>query len=169
MESEADVEAPPAAKPAGKKRGLLFALIGLVVVLAGGGAAWFFLAGGPTEAELAASEQAEGVLSGPPIYLELEPAMIVNFQNPRHARYLQISVNVQARDAETIDAVKAHMPAIRNNLMLLFSSQQYEDLVKREGKEAVRQGALQEIQAILNKQIGRPGVEDVYFTNFVMQ
>ena len=74
-----------------------------------------------------------------------------------------------ARDEAIIDAVKQHMPVIRNSLISLFSSQEFKTISTREGKEALRQEVLAEIQQILEQQTGEPGVEDVYFTSFVMQ
>ena len=68
-----------------------------------------------------------------------------------------------------IEAVKKHMPVIRNNLILLLSSQTYETLSTHEGKEGVRQKALQEVQKILSERTGSPAIEDLYFTGFVMQ
>jgi flagellar FliL protein len=168
VESE-DATVQPDEKPAGKKRMLLIAAVALGAVLLGGGA-WYFMAGGSSPEAGASGEHADASHEqGPPLYLALEPPMIVNFLNPTLARYLQVSVEVQAHDTETLDAVRAHMPAIRNNLMLLFSSQRHEDLVTREGKEAMRHAALQEVQAIVSKAIGRPGVDEVYFTSLVMQ
>jgi flagellar FliL protein len=52
--------------------------------------------------------------------------------------------------------------------VLLLSRQIYEDLVPNEGKEALRQQALAEVQSVLEAQIGKPGVDDLYFSNFVM-
>jgi flagellar FliL protein len=167
MANETEEEVTAGEKPAGKKRILLFAAVGALILLAGGGA-WIFLAD-DAPPEGVEAEHVQPSHAGPPLYLALEPPMIVNFVNPTHARYLQISVEVQAHDAEALDAVRTRMPAIRNNLMLLFSSQRHEDLVTREGKEAMRKAALQEVQAILNQHIGRPGVDEVYFTSLVMQ
>lgn len=114
-------------------------------------------------------EQEKPADVGPPIYFGLNPAMVVNFQNPGPVRFLQVTVQVMAREKEVIEAVKEHMPAIRNDLMMLFSSQRYETIKSREGKEALRQEVLGEIQRILTEQTGEAGVEQVYFTSFVMQ
>ena len=61
------------------------------------------------------------------------------------------------------------MPAIRNNLVLLFSSQSYERVSTLEGKEALREEALGVVQEVLEQETGDPGVEAVYFTSLVMQ
>jgi flagellar FliL protein len=74
-----------------------------------------------------------------------------------------------AHEQSAIDAVQKHMPVIRNNLMLLFSGQDYQVIRTREGKEALRARTLTEIQSILKQRTGKPGVEAVYFTSFVMQ
>jgi len=67
------------------------------------------------------------------------------------------------------EALKTHDAEIRNNLVLLFSSQTQEAVSTRAGKEKIRAQALAEVQSILQKHIGRPGVEEIYFTSFVMQ
>jgi flagellar FliL protein len=41
--------------------------------------------------------------------------------------------------------------------------------MNRDGKEQLRQECLKEIQRILTKETGKPGVEDVLFTSFVVQ
>ena len=115
------------------------------------------------------ADQAETAKAGPPIYFGLEPAMVVNFQNPGPVRFLQVRVQVMAREKEVIEAVKEHMPAIRNDLMMLFSSQRYETIKTRDGKENLRQEVVEAIQKILTEHTGNSGVEQVYFTNFVMQ
>lgn len=84
-------------------------------------------------------------------------------------RYLQIGLSVMSRDKAAIDAVTNNMPRIRNSLILLFGNQKMETLNSNEGKEKLRAQALELIQAVLNEEIGDPGVEAIYYTAFVMQ
>ena len=84
-------------------------------------------------------------------------------------RYLQIGLTVMARNQQIIDAVNQSMPQIRNDLILLFSNQKMEVLNSLNGKEKLRIQALAQIQGILTREIGIPGVEAVYFTAFVLQ
>jgi flagellar FliL protein len=103
------------------------------------------------------------------IYLPVDPAFVVNFAAQGKARFLQVTVEVMTRDPEMSEAIKLHMPVIRNNLMLLFSSQSYDGVSTLEGKEALREEALEVVQQILEEETGDPGIEAVYFTSFVMQ
>lgn len=105
----------------------------------------------------------------PAIYLPIDPAFVVNFASQGKARFLQITVEVMTRDETVPDKVKLHMPVIRNNLMLLFSDQSYDNVSTLDGKEALRESALEVVQQILEEETGDPGVEAVYFTSFVMQ
>ena len=74
-----------------------------------------------------------------------------------------------ARENQVIEAIELHMPMIRNSLVLLFGGQIYEELQTAEGKELLRQQALEQLQALLQQEIDQPGIEQVLFTNFVMQ
>src|SRR5690606_26831659 len=105
----------------------------------------------------------------PAIYYPLQPVFIVNFESQGRQRFLQAELNLMLRDEAVIAALELHMPAIRNSLVMLFSGQTYEDLQTAEGKELLRQQALLNVQEVLEKEIGKPGVEQVLFTNFVMQ
>lgn len=105
----------------------------------------------------------------PAIYLPIDPAFVVNFASQGKARFLQVTVEVMTRDPVMTDQIKLHMPVIRNNLMLLFSSQSYDGVSTLEGKETLREEALEVVQQILEEETGDPGIEAVYFTSFVMQ
>jgi flagellar FliL protein len=152
---------------------LLFTLAAIVLIGITVGTTVFFLGNTPlgkgSEAGGEGAEQSEQKPLSPPEYLAIKPAFLVNFQNPKGARFLQVTVEVMSRQEKVIEAVKHHLPVIRNSLVFLFSSQDAAVISTREGKESLRQQVLVEIQKILEAQIGEPGVEDVYFTSFVMQ
>lgn len=155
------------------KKILLIVLGAVVLVGATGAASYFFLVDKPpaeqAEQDAQAEEAEKQEQDAPKIYHELHPNFVVNFQNPNKARFLQVSVQVMARSGDTIDATKQHMPAIRNSLVMLFSSQDAQDLRSREGKEKLREEVLAEVRNVLEEQTGEAGVEQVYFTSFVMQ
>ncbi|TPW11687.1 MAG: flagellar FliL protein [Halothiobacillaceae bacterium] len=118
----------------------------------------------------AASEEAptgEGV--NLPAYYKFDPPFIVNFQAQDSLRFLQVTVEVVSKDPAVIKAIETHMPVIRNNLVMLFSNQDFNTISSRVGKERIRAQVLAEIQKILREKINKPGVDEVYFTSFVMQ
>ena len=115
------------------------------------------------------AEEQEAMAKMPAIYFPLKPPIIVNFQARGRQRFLQAEVTLMAREDDVIEAVELHMPMIRNSLVLLFGGQIYAELQTEEGKELMRQQALAALQEIMDKEIGKPGIEKLLFTNFVMQ
>ncbi len=116
--------------------------------------------GGPTRA---------GAVGLPAVYQAIDPPFIVNFEDQGMLRYLQIGLAIQTRIPAVGEAITTHMPQIRNNLIMLFADQKLERLTTNEGKEQLRMQALTQIQAVLIREIGYPGVDAVYFTIFVLQ
>jgi flagellar FliL protein len=111
-----------------------------------------------------------GGASGKPAqYFSFDPPLVVNFDDTQAVRFLQLQIDVMARDEKVIEQVKQNSPAIRNNLLMLMNNRDYKTLMTREGKEALRQECLKEVQRILKKETGSTGVEDLYFSSFVVQ
>ena len=152
----------------GKKSMLLYIIIGIVAVGAGIGGTLFFVEKGNSGG--AANVEPEIVLQKKANYQNLKPAFIVNYKDENgRPRFLQIGVSVMSRDLEALEALKIHEPLLRNNLILLFGSQSFSVLQTPEGKDALAEATLLEIQTLLEAEIGRPGVEKVLFTDLVMQ
>jgi flagellar FliL protein len=150
-----------------KGKGKLLIIVALVVLAAGGGGAFFMLKGGhPKSAEQAAADAAK---AKPAVYLQLDPAFVVNFQDEAALRFLQVGVNVMSHDPEAIAAAKEADPEIRNALLMLFSAQDVKSLSDVKGKQKLQAAALAEVQRVLKEKIGRPGVDALYFTSFIMQ
>jgi len=162
--AEAEAEAP---ESGGNKKMIIIAAVA-VLVLGGGGAA--VMLGGGDDAVAAGGEAAAVETKSEPIYIPLDPAFVVNFQDKNQkTKFLKAELNVVTYNEDVPEAVAKHMPAIRNNLILLFSRQLYEDLLPHEGKEVLRAEALAQVQTVLEPQITGSGVEDLFFTSFVMQ
>ena len=157
----------------GKKKIILIAIIGLVLigVSIGGTLAVVTLFGGGNSAEVELEEDAEPEPTPPSqaIYFPIKPEIIVNFEARGRQRFLQVDVTLLTREPDVVSAVELHMPMIRNALNLTLSGQVYEDIQTAEGKEFVRLECLQALRNIMEKEIGKPGIEQVLFTNMVMQ
>jgi len=95
--------------------------------------------------------------------------LTVNYNAMGRQRFLRAEISIMTRDDEVVTAVELHMPMIRNNLIILFSGQAYNELQTDEGRELLKQDALKELQSIMQQEIGKPGIERILFTNFVMQ
>ncbi|PLW83969.1 flagellar basal body protein FliL [Kineobactrum sediminis] len=151
---------------------LVVSLLVSLLMSAGVGAGVYFLLkteDGDT-AEVVAGEDSvkEEKAKGPPIYHKMAEPFIVNLSTPG-TRFLQVTVELMTRNTDVVNAVEKHDPLIRNNLLMLLSSQSPESIATVEGKESLRQEALAEIRRVLKNLAEPAGVEDLYFTSLVVQ
>lgn len=182
-ENEEEVEQKePAKKPKGKLLMIIVIVLSIVLVIGGSVAATLYFAGVfPGADESAAEESSAKSDKGkskdkkekgekkPPIYMTFEAPFVVNFIDKNQIRYLQINVEVMARDQAVIDGIVAHMPKIKNNLLIIFSDLDFDMITSVAGKQKLRDLALEEIRRILKEETGSNEVEALYFTGFVMQ
>ena len=165
----ADEEEGKPAKKGGAMKLIVMVLAALVLVGVGVGGSLYFtgmLGGGKAEEE---EVQEEKEVKSLPIYFAFPKAFTVNFETASGLRFLQVRMELMSYQQEAIDAVQAHLPLIKNNIILMLSNQSYDNMITSEGKEAIRAAALKEIQSTLEKYQVEAKVEEVYFTNFVMQ
>ncbi|MGX1125838.1 flagellar basal body-associated protein FliL [Pseudomonas sp. HLS-6 TE3448] len=156
--------------PASKGKLKLILLLVLALLLAIGlsvGATWFFLHKADSKPE-ASPAQVTNVKPAA-IYEPLSPAFVVNFNQNGRQRFMQVSITMQGRDQAALDALKVHMPVIRNNLVMLFSGQGFDTLATPVGQEMLRQKATASVQEVAQKEVGKLVVDQLLFTNFVLQ
>ncbi|MEO7051177.1 MAG: flagellar basal body-associated FliL family protein [Rhodanobacter sp.] len=167
MSEEAQPEAA-AGKPAKRRTPLLIgALVVVLVALGGGGYFWQSRHAGHAKTDKAQAPDA----AKPEAYLALEPAFVVTFRegDTDALRYLQVGVTLMAHDPEALSVAKEADPVVRDGLVSLFSSQKFDVVTGTAGREKLQTDALATVRRIVQKRLGRPGIDALYFTSFVIQ
>jgi flagellar protein FliL len=194
------VEAAPA--PVGKKKLMMMIAAALVVVLAAGGGGAYYLmkkraaaaaaaveeGGEAKEDAQAAEEQIKADLKHAPAFVPLDP-FTVNLADREAERYAQVGMTLELTDPKAADLLKAYMPAIRNNILLVLSGKTAPQLMEHHGKlllaAEVRAAALKplgwkvrvpEVSASGVVQTLKPTEDEdaapiraVHFSNFIIQ
>lgn len=159
---------PTVDKPAssGKlKRLVLFLLIGLVAAAAAAGGTYFVLA---KEGVRGAAPSAPAPLAVP-VFFALEP-LTVNLQSDDGIQhYLRVGLSLKLTDAKAQEYLTQHMPELRSRILLALSNKHPEQLATLEGKRALAD----ELKTLI-EQPTQPGnrsarIDDVLFTEFVVQ
>ncbi|WP_122735773.1 flagellar basal body-associated protein FliL [Pseudomonas viridiflava] len=157
----------PASK--GKLKLIIVAVVALLLAVGlSVGATWFIMHKGesaPDPAVAAAAANAKPVA----VFEPLTPAFVVNFNANGRQRYMQVSITMLGRNAADMEALKVHMPVIRNNLVMLFAAIPFESLASPIGQEMLRQKATASIQEVAQKELGKTVIEQLLSTNFVLQ
>ena len=171
MADEASEQEVEEAQGGGMMKKLMLGVAGLVLLGAGVFAGMTFL-GDEEAAETEVAEESEDKAPDPAIYQSLHPPLVVNFKDAvGDSHFMQITMEVMAREQGIINAVREHTPAIRNALILHYSGAIYEEVTTREGKEQMLADGLAEIRKVVGEQTGEDGedIEAVYFTALVIQ
>jgi flagellar FliL protein len=184
-------EAPPEdAQPAGKgkKKLILIAAAAALVLLlvAGGGAAWWVMkkpAKADEDAELAEADPEPQVeekavkkkkddKKQAPVFLPLE-MFTVNLADREAERYAQVGITLELADAKTGDQLKAYMPVIRNDILMLLAHKKAAELQERAGKVAlareIRRAAMKSLAEDDTELEEDAAVRAVHFSSFIIQ
>ncbi len=157
--------------PKGKKK-LLIIIIAAVVLLAGGGGAAFFMMGsGGDEAAADAEQKTEQVAAptDPVSYVNIAQPFVFNVTGDAKDRLVQIKVQLMVRCSENENLARYHSPLVESSLLATFASATVEQLRTPNGRIELRDKATDDIKAALNQAVGKPVIEKVLFTDFVMQ
>ncbi|MDH5425511.1 MAG: flagellar basal body-associated FliL family protein [Gammaproteobacteria bacterium] len=169
-EEKAKEEAPASG---GSMKMIVIVLVVLLLVVIGAGVALFMMMGDKTPPPLAADGSPAPVeeVATPkvPVYVPLHPAFLVNFEDQSSASHLQVDVQVMTYDEKVAEALKIHMPKIRNDLILLFGSQKYEELNTMKGKKELSKKSIEVVEKALKDAGEAHKIEAFLFTSFVMQ
>ncbi|QSA97643.1 flagellar basal body-associated FliL family protein [Methylococcus sp. EFPC2] len=161
-------------------KGIILAVVGTIVLTLAVVAGTLYFLGIFPPKEHGSSERAQAGAEGsheeaakashPLVYLPLTPPFTANFKGDPEVRLIQVEITVAATDKAVLDTVTKHSPMIRNNLLLLLSSQDPAVLKTAEGKETFRGQIKESIKKVVVEQSDKTtGVDEVFFTGFVMQ
>ncbi|WP_204268639.1 flagellar basal body-associated FliL family protein, partial [Enterobacter hormaechei] len=76
-------------------------------------------------------------------FVPLDP-FTVNLADKDVARFAQIGVTLQVEDPHFADQIKAYMPAIRSNVLMVLSHKTAVELLTREGKDKLAKDIMRE-------------------------
>lgn len=84
--------------------------------------------------------------------------------------FAQISIAASTYyDSRVVTALQTHELAIRSEILMMLAQEQELDLATPQGKEKLQGKLVQIINKVLKDKTGYSGVDNVYFTNFVIQ
>jgi flagellar FliL protein len=201
-----DTSAPAPKKKGGgfKKKLILLLAVVLLVVLAGGGAMVVILkrraaaaaedgGDGSDAAATTPADTSNGLpkrdLKNPPAFVPLE-MFTVNLADAEAERYAQIGVTLELADAHAADEIKAFMPAIRSNILMVLARKTSKDLLDPAGKDRLAFEIKREASRALGidvpdespaasgaakkktkskRPLEESPIRQVYFSNFIIQ
>ncbi|CAN7506208.1 flagellar basal body-associated protein FliL [Caballeronia sp. dw_19] len=164
MASTTATQQPIVTVKSGKMKRILLIAAGLIVLLGAGGAGvYYYLLHKP---DLGALTKAS--LSAPPVFFPLE-SMTVNLQSDDTMHYLRIGLTLKLPDQKAQAALGERMPEVRSHILMLLSAKRPEDLAGIDGKRELAKELLETVQKTGGTPDSPARVQEVLFTEFVVQ
>lgn len=158
---KADPKADAAAPKSSKKKMVVIAIVGVLVIGLSAGGAWYFTkSSGPATAEVKKAAKPEFVVID---------AFTVNLQPENGEQYLQIQFTLEVAGVEQVEIIKTNMARVRSRVLLLLSAKKASELSTVEGKNVLSKEIIAEIKKPFSAGSPPQEVTDVLFTSFIIQ
>ncbi len=99
-------------------------------------------------------------------YIEMAPKFTVNLD--KRNKYLVVNVQLMVEGEKYIEKIKKHLPALRHELIMIYSGRAIADLQTMEQREALRKETKKVITKALEKHSNSDGFRNVFFTEFLV-
>ena len=90
---------------------------------------------------------------------------VVNLADPGGKRYLRATMQLELTPEEKMETIEQRLPLIRDVVLMILPTKEFEDIRTVEGKSALRIEILDKLNEVLNAD----SVANIYFTEFVIQ
>ena len=100
-------------------------------------------------------------------YYELKPSLVSNVTGA--AKYIRCDVQLMTDNPDLIPHLALHSPALRHELLMMFAGEDGGVLMTPDGKEGLREKALDALRAVLKEKTGNATIEELYFTSYYVQ
>jgi flagellar FliL protein len=91
--------------------------------------------------------------------------MIVNLSDHGGKRYLRVTMALELSEPDAVTTIESRLPQVRDAILTILPTKTYDEISTTDGKIALRTQVMEKINSLITK--GR--VENIYFTEFVVQ
>ncbi len=153
-----EAEEQTTGEPSKKSSKTVLILIIALLLLGGGGAgAYLKFFAQPKEGEAAVQESE-------PIVKEMD-SFIVNLSDPGGKRFVKITMRAKLSNQQCMAEFTSRIYEMRDAVLMILAGKEVEDISKAEDRINLKH----ELAAAMNKALKRGQIQDIYFTEFLIQ
>lgn len=141
-------------------KGILIAVVALVVLAGGGAGAYYFLKPKDANAETAAAETKKDKPEGPVAYVEMDPFVLSVVDKTQTHQFVSIAVALEVSDPQKVSEVEQKMPKLTD----AYLTEMYGTFAQKalaEGGSIPLDVVRQKLKRITNDVMGEGVVDDV--------
>ena len=157
---------PPNAAGGNRMLWLIIMALALIIVTGAAiGGTYFFM----SDDDQAAAEPAHAapVPKPAPVFVEIKP-FTANLRDPR-GRILYVRIALKVEDDKAAEKLAEHMPQVRNRILMTIADTQADNLTSANGKQLLANSLQVAIARPFDEDEDAIGVQEVLFTDFIVQ
>jgi flagellar protein FliL len=158
MPPKPEEEKEPQQQPKSSKK-LILILAAAVILLGGAGAGAYLMFFKKADTAEHSSSKTENFV------IQEFDTFIVNLRDPGGKRFLKLALKAKLDGLPASEEFKSRVFEMRDMILMILSGKETDDIARPEDKLTLKQ----EIIAALNRSLRKGQVQDVYFTEFLIQ
>ncbi|RUO30699.1 flagellar basal body-associated protein FliL [Aliidiomarina sedimenti] len=106
------------------------------------------------------------------MYFPFDPDITTNFiklDETRHLGYIRVAIEAAVSNPVDLGIVEHHAPLLRSAFVEIFGAAQEGKVRSMTGREELRQECITTAQELLERETGRPVIENLLFTTYMYQ
>lgn len=144
------------------KMKILIPVLALLILAGGGAGAYFKFFANSTKTEEGQKEKEKETAE--PILKEMD-TFIVNLSDPGGKRFLKITMKARLDSQQASNEFTSRIFEFRDAILMILSAKESEEVSKPSDKLTMKQ----EIITAINRSMKKGQVQDIYFTEFLIQ
>ncbi len=116
------------------------------------------------EVEEEVEEEAEDGLSTIGALFPLD-TFIVNLADEERKRYLRVTMQIELKEGEPVEILEHRLVQVRDIILMILPTKRFQEIRSVDGKTMLRQEIMVRLNDLLKKEI----INNIYFTEFVVQ
>ena len=151
---------------------ILIAVIAVAVLFAGAVGGGFYMMWNKLadldalvrpEEEAVEEEAEEGLLvTGTMFPLD---TFIVNLADEKSKRYLRVTMQIELKEGEPVEILEQRLVQVRDIILMILPTKRFQEIRSVDGKTILRQEIMTRLNDLLKKEV----INNIYFTEFVVQ
>ena len=115
------------------------------------------------EEEMLEEEADEGLLTvGAMFPLD---TFIVNLADEKGKRYLRVTMQIELKEGEPVEILEQRLVQVRDIILMILPTKRFQEIRSVDGKTSLRQEIMSRLNDLLKKEV----INNIYFTEFVVQ
>lgn len=104
-----------------------------------------------------------------PQFYKFTPSIVTNVMSKDQIKYIRIDVELMTKNESDLENIRNYGPLLRSEVVSILNSAPFDDFATVEARDKVRKRILDKLKSVMTEHVDHEVIDQVLFTNFVIQ